>query len=181
MAIGNAQDNLVGSTSVEIIQNDYIEDRPAFSLDQSQSRISQQRIAPSAVSPRFIAPVQEFQLLNVGFTLVPDSSSVIVTTITQNNSQQSLVQIVARQVYVGAFDASGRMPEVISSRNFPHYDWDTFYAGRASIDDIDVSDQPWVAVHRIQVRNSSGSTQAIAFQLLAKFIANQSDGAQRTR
>lgn len=180
MALGDAQDNVVGSSSVQIVQNDYVENVPTFS-PMVPSRLTQQAISPGALAGRFIAPVQGFQLANIGFTLVPDNSSVILTVVTQNNNQQSLVQIVARQVYVGSFDANGRMPEVISSRNFPHYEWDTFYSGRGSIDDIDISNQPWVAVHRIQVRNNSGSTQGIAFQLLVKFIANQSEGAQRTR
>lgn len=175
MALGDAQDNVVGSNEAQVVQLDSIPNVPAFPTQQNPGRISQQRIAPAAVVGRLTAPIQKFSLLTTPVALVPNGGSVINTTITENQQQEYILEIVSRQVYIGNPGSAFLMPEQLSSSIFPNYEWESLYDQTLSY----IGDQPWKACHKIQVRNNSGSTQPIWFQLLVKYITNRSNGGQR--
>lgn len=164
MSVGDAQDNVFTLTATQIIQPDSIPDVPAFPSTPTPARISQQMISPAAVVGRLLAPIQIFPLLTTAPVAVPDGASVINVTITENQQQQYITQQVSRQVFIGNPNNAFLMPEQISSSIFPHYEWDSLYDQSNNY----IGDQPWKACHKIQVRNNSGSTQLISFQLRTK-------------
>lgn len=174
MALGDAQDNLARDSNLEQLNIESISDTPAFQTPGVVERVPQQLILPGALVGRLQSPVQYFQIITSGVAVVPTGSSVINNTVTQNQGHNPMIQIVSRQVYVGG----ERMPEVTSSSSFPHYEWESLY-DESGTETVFIGDMPWKTVHKIQVRNNSGSTQSVQIQLLIKYIANRSDGTSR--
>jgi hypothetical protein len=127
---------------------------------------------------------------------VPDGASVINTTKTTSASGDTLIQSIHHQVYIGSLALGGghgggassitdvaanrvaaqininnRMPEAISSASYPFYVWNSLY----DRDSNRVSDESGTGVYKIQVRNNSGVTQVISFEIFIRYIINHTD------
>lgn len=173
----------------------YLETPVKIATAVSTARLPQAQLLPNAVGPSQIAPVsQETEILTTAAS-VPDGSSAINITKTTSATRDTIIQSIHHQVYIGSLavighgggagsvtdvagsraaaqiNASHRMPEVISSANFPFSAWNSLY----DADSTRISDEDGTAVYKIQVRNNSGVTQIISFEIFVRYIMNHTD------
>lgn len=149
---------------------DTIQTVPAFA---DVPQLTPLQFRPDTVQSSQIAPITVATTLLQASASVPDGSSLTNTTVSQSVNGGAIILSVARQVFIGSTALTSRMPEVISSSQFPHYEWDSVYDQNGK----SLQNVPGTAVHKIQVRNNSGSPQIIIFQLLVRYIVNNSDNA----
>lgn len=164
--------NVFAETSVEVVRDNYQEKAPRIQSPALPGRIAQQQILPNAVTNRLVRPLQYFARLARQLVDVPDGSSAIFTTTVRNSNRETIVQYISRQIYIDGTTIDNRMPEPTSSSMYPTYEWDALYTD----DGYSVAENPWMAVHKIQVRNNSGVTRTIAADIFTKYIVN-GDGA----
>lgn len=173
MPLQDANDSTVSNPIPIIVPQDFVTATDPFLNAQSSVRVSQQDILPNAAKSKFVSVVQQVPGTTVLSSVVPDGSSVIFRTVTTNPQGNRVLQVIGRQVYIGSRNATSRMPEVISSNIYPHYDW----PGALDEKGVSIVNQPGKAVWNTQVRNSSGSSQAIFLEIVTRYIVNNSDQA----
>lgn len=167
MSVGDASSNVVTAQRIDIVSPDGVTARDTFPVT-APMRTTQQAILPTAIQQRFQAPV-----IFVGsYTSIPvqvaTGFSLIVATKTINLEQQNLMQDSSWQAYIGEVSNLTRIPDDISSANYPFYTWNSLWD-----DDTFIGDKPWIAVSKFQVRNNSGSTQTFVIQNSISLIVNR--------
>lgn len=172
MSVGGAEDNVVTTSRIQVVQQDYIEERQSFPTEVA-TRSAQQTIAPRAVVGRLYAPLQFRSSVTEGPIDVPTGASFTATVTSRSLQQETIQQWVGRQIFVDDFTLDGRMPQVISSSSYPVYEFDCLYDD----DDKFIGDKPWIAIRKIQCRNNSGATKRFWIQLATRYILNRADQA----
>lgn len=168
MAEKTDANNVFAQTSAEVVRDNYQEKAPRIQSPALPGRIAQQQILPNAVANRLVRPLQYFARLSTPVVDVPNGASAIFSTTVRGGNRETIVQHVSRQLYIDGTTIDNRMPEVISSSLYPTYEWDALYDD----DGFSIRDNPWIAVHKIQIRNNSGVTRTIAAELFTKYIVN---------
>lgn len=139
-------------------------------LNNPIPRTNQQRIIPDAVKGRFINPVTDIPSVSTLSAVVQSGSSAIVTS-TLTNVRSDLVVITPfYQIYIDQINPDFRMPESISSLNFPFFTWNSLY----DHDGNSVVNQSGKSVSKLQVRNNSASDHLIIVEIYVRIIQNGS-------
>lgn len=177
MAVGNAQDNIVTESRVEIVQPDYVSDAAAFPPGVNPGRVPQQRLMPTSIAGRFIAPIQTPGQIVTNEADVDAGASLILSTVTRNAGGSLIDQSVSYQIYIGSDTSSlNRMPEVIPSAQFPFYSWKSLYDD----DGVSVLDNPGMVVDKLQVRNNTVFPFHFIVQSYVRYIVNAGATADST-
>jgi hypothetical protein len=143
------------------------------------NRVRQQHVLPGAIKGRSVAILQQFATVDFKYALVPTGTSVIFSTITTNAQGNLLENFPAYQIYVGndpttLLGLANRMPEVISSLNYPFYTKESIYDSNNISAALSTN---YKGIHLLQVRNNSGNTVWIGTEIYTKFIVNNSNAA----
>ncbi len=168
--MSDANDAIFKDVNATIVEQPYVEDKDPLAITSDPGRINQQQILQSAVKGRLMRPLDDFNSIALIASDVATGRSIIVNTITTNNRGGLVTQEVYYQVYIGNYaNSDTRMPDVISSANYPFYVWNALYE---PISGTALNSLTNKTVTKIQVRNNSSVTQGIWVQIYTRYIAN---------
>lgn len=152
-----------------------VDNKDTVPIGDAPIRINQQQILAGAVKGRFIKPIVAGSsiLTLASSAAVANGRSVIFAAYVLNTAKNLIVTNPYFQIYIDNINEDSKMPESVSSANYPFYWWNTPY----NFNGTDFFTAPDMTEFKIQVRNNDSASHFIYTQIMVRSILNNSQGS----